>query len=100
MKGKKDFSLEKTFAKNEPKEANPEGKTQDGAISVEETEEDVRKGLEKLRKVTSIEYTTMKVKKQVHRSLKRVARKEKVNAVDLLDHIIEEWLSKYEQVKS
>ncbi len=100
MKGKKDFSLEKTFAKNEPKEAKPEGKEKADLASVEETEEDVRKGLEKLRKVTPIEYTTMKVKKQVHRSLKRVARKEKVNAVDLLDHIIEEWLSKYEQAKS
>lgn len=99
MKGKKDFSLEKTFAKTESVTKNIDSEVQEDAVT-EEVEEDVRKGLEKLRKVTSIEYTTMKVKKQLHRSLKRVSRREKVNAVDLLDHIIEEWLTKYEQAKS
>jgi|GEM_PF-3637691 len=98
MKGKKDFNLEKTFAKNEPKEAKKENQQLD--VKDIEEEESVMKGLEKLRKITPVEYTTMKVKKQVHRSLKRVARKEKINAVDLLDHIIEEWLLKYENAKS
>lgn len=99
MKGKKDFNLQKTFSKKIADAPNQDQAQNDSELTLE-TEEDVRKGLEKLRKVTPIEYTTMKVKKHAHRNLKRIAKREHVNAVDLLNHIIDDWLAKYEQAKS
>lgn len=98
MKGKKDFNLQKTFSNTKTSDIPSQG--QDVVETENENEEDVRKGLEKLRKVTPIEYTTMKVKKHAHRNLKRIAKRERVNSVDLLNHIIEDWLSKYEQARS
>jgi len=98
MKGKKNFDLQKTFSNAAEKPAanqdEPAKETDaaDGGY-------DVREGLKKLPKNIPIPYTTMKVKKEQHRQLKAVAKRENVNAVDLLDHIITDWLRLYENTK-
>jgi len=100
MKGKKNFDLQKTFSNAADKPSNP----QEDTVPNEEapttgTGYDVREGLNKLPKNIPIPYTTMKVKKEQHRQLKSVAKRENVNAVDLLDHIISDWLRLYENTK-
>ena len=97
MKGKKDFDLKKTFQNS----AAPEEKTQEENVAPAQgsTPYDVREGLKKLRKNVPVPYTTMKVKKELHRQLKAVSKRENVNAVELLEHIIEDWLKLYENSK-
>lgn len=100
MKGKKNFDLQKTFSNAAEKttDAQEESKTREENV-VSDSGYDVREGLKKLPKNIPIPYTTMKVKKEQHRQLKSVAKRENVNTVDLLDHIITDWLRLYDNAK-
>jgi len=98
MKGKKNFDLQKTFSNAAEKSAATRNEPTKEADMID-TGYDVREGLKKLPKNIPIPYTTMKVKKEQHRQLKAVAKRENVNTVDLLDHIIGDWLRLYESTK-
>lgn len=85
-------NIEKDLSQETTKQPDPT------AEKIQE-EPPVKSSLQKLRDTGPIDYTTMKIKRELHTELKKIAKKEKIkHAGNLLEHIVSEWITKYNEV--